>query len=378
MGRSTWLGKVLNTDSALKKNAIRNKRYIIDRMRNMHLSKLSTYLVFLCILGVMSACRLSTPGPQNQISPIIAPILATTLSPSPTRTIQVPVTRAPTATLTPVPTEPPWTCTPGSFTNHLNIMSEERSYNLHVPPGFTQGMPLMINLHGYNSTAEEEEEYTSTSLLADKEGFIVTYPQALHDPASWDVEPGEGNVDIPFIRALIDSIEKHCGSDPRRVYVTGMSNGGGMTNRVGCDLSKQVAAIAPVAGAYGFFGVCDIKRPLPVIAFHGTEDEMVPYEGSGAPESLNVSMGVWPPILYWAATWALRDSCASRPTVISNKNGILHETWGGCRDDVEVTLYTIDGGKHVWPGYASDPRDRSAFHASRIIWDFFKKYSLPQ
>ncbi len=126
------------------------------------------------------------------------------------------------------------------------------------------------------------------------------------------------------------------------------------------------------------FGICDTKRPLPVLAFHGTEDEIVPYEGSGAPESLNVSRGVWPPIPYWAATWALRDGCVSRPTVVSHKDNVLIETWQGCRDGVEVTLYTIEGGKHVWPGYINDIRKKSLFHASRIIWDFFKKYSLPE
>jgi len=344
----------------------------------MHLSKPLTYLLILCILGVLNACRLSLPSLEGDVLPVISPNPVTTASPVPTRTIQVPATRPPTATLTPVPTEPPWMCAPGSFTNHMNILDKERSYNLHVPPNFTQGMPLMINFHGYDSTAEDEEEYTSTSILADKEGFIVAYPQALRSPAQWNLESGEEDVDIPFVRALIDTIIKHCDSDPRRVYVTGMSNGGGMTNRVGCELSRQVAAIAPVAGAYGFFGTCDVKRPLPVLAFHGTEDEMVPYKGSGAPESLNETIGAWPPIPYWAATWALRNDCAARPTVVSHKNGILLETWGECRDGVEVTLYTIEGGKHVWPGYTSDLRDRSVFHASRIIWDFFKKYSLPQ
>lgn len=343
----------------------------------MILRKSSAYLLVLCLLGLSSACRISLPGITASELLVDDPASATH-SPAPTRTVQVPATRPPTITPTLVPTEAPWTCESGSFTNHINIMAEERTYKLHVPPRFTSGMPLVINFHGSDSTSEDEEQYTQMSVLADDEGFIVVYPQALHDPAHWELEPGEYDIDMPFVRAMIDTIQKHCENDPRRIYVTGMSNGGGMTNRVGCELSRRVAAIAPVAGAYGFFGQCDTRRPLPVLAFHGTEDELVPYEGSGPVDPLDVSLGVWPPIYYWAQTWAVRNGCSSRPIVVSHKNRILHETWRNCREDVEVTLYSIEGGTHVWPGYAYDPRDKSVFHASRIIWEFFKKYSLPE
>lgn len=172
----------------------------------MNLSGRKT-IFLLCILGSISACRLSVPTLGIQNSAAFPTQAEASSTPNPTRTVQVPATRAPTLTPTPIPTEPPWICASGSFTNHLNVVDKERHYNLHVPQGFKPGMPLVINFHGYNSTAEDEEEYTSTSILADEEGFIVAYPQAIHDPASWNIDPEEEeDVDMPFVEAVIDSI----------------------------------------------------------------------------------------------------------------------------------------------------------------------------
>ncbi len=208
--------------------------------------------------------------------------------------------------------------------------------------------------------AEEEETYTAPP-FSRRGRFHCCLPQVLGDPPHWNLETDIDNPDFPFVRVLIEKLGQHCAIDLKRVYATGMSNGGGMTSRVGCKLSKYIAAIAPVAGIYPYLNVCSLDHPMPVISFHGTSDEQAFYEGSGAPESLNQTVGAWPPIPYWAATWAMYDLCASRPEIFYRKANIFGERWSSCKNDVEVILFTIEGGEHIWPGTGMNPRQAGGF-----------------
>ncbi len=150
---------------------------------------------------------------------------------------------------------------------------------------------------------------------------------------------------------------RRCASNEKRVYVTGMSNGGFMSQRLACDLSDRIAAIAPVAGN-NVTTSCVPTRPISVMEFHGTADSTVPYSGTG------------PTI----AAWVDRNGCDSSPAVTFDSGNARCETYNGCDGGVEVTLCTITGLGHAWPGAFGGTSDISATDA---MWSFFERYRLP-
>lgn len=250
---------------------------------------------------------------------------------------------------------------------------ETRQYLLHLPAdlGRTE-RPLILSLHGFSATAAEQQRLDGLSSLADEAGFILAYPQALGDPPAWRVGPLEGgDADVTFLSDLIDELSSRYAVDVHRIYVTGISNGGGMVDRVGCQLADRVAAIAPVSGAYLFWETCQPSRPVPVLAFHGTGDDIVPYAGQGR---------ALPPIRDWAAAWAQRDGCRSGPEPFVQQGAVTGERWTACEGGAEVQLYTVEGGGHWWPGAAILPgvhRPSDDVDANAVMWAFFEAHPLP-
>lgn len=298
------------------------------------------------------------------------------------------VTSAPTATSIPTstPVPPPVTFTPtleptprarynapGDHFVQVVSGNQDRSFNLHVPPDYQPGvpMPLVLDLHGLGSNASEQARLDQMSAKADREGFIVVYPQAFGAPPAWFAGVGpEAIADTIFLRDLIDFLQARMSIDPTRVYATGFSNGGGMANRLGCSVASKLAAIASVSGAYLFGASCRPARPLPVLAFHGTDDQIVPYDGGD----------VLPSVPDWAAAWAERNGCDPTPTIIYQQGDVTGETWENCEANATVTLYTIDGGGHGWPGsglaQVLNPESRD-INATDLIWEFFESHSRP-
>jgi polyhydroxybutyrate depolymerase len=261
----------------------------------------------------------------------------------------------------------------GSIEAEITSSGVSRHYILHVPAAYqpNAAVPLITNFHGYGSNSKEEEALTGMSAKADREGFIVVYPDGLN--SAWYTGPGtEGQRDRQFIRDLIAYLESQYSIDPRRIYATGISNGGGMTDRLGCYMADIIAAIAPDSGAYNFWQDCRPSRPMPVLAFHGLDDNIVPYTG-GNPQIME------PSIPDWAAAWAKRDGCASTPTKTSPVDTVIVQTWSGCQGDVEVILYTLANHGHSWPGSPVMPKaiTSQAIDATDVMWDFFKAHPMP-
>lgn len=260
--------------------------------------------------------------------------------------------------------------TPGDYVVEVESSGQIRQFRLHIPPSYQPSslMPLVINLHGYSSNATQQEILSGMSAKADEAGFIAAHPEGRGTPQAWHVEPGsEGQEDVQFMRDLIHCLEVQLSVDSTRVYAAGFSNGGGMAHRLGCDLSGVIAAIGPVSGAYLFSKPCQPSRPVPVISFHGTADAIVPYEGIES---------VLPPISEWAADWAARNGCSPTPTVTYSQGDVVGETWGDCANAAVVTLYTIKGGGHTWPG-SNLPGATEHISATDTIWEFFAAHSLP-
>src|SRR6266487_501169 len=238
-------------------------------------------------------------------------------------------------TPTSIPQQNPLSARTGSFEGTLTSGGVTRHYLLHIPPSYqaSNAVPLIINFHGYNSNSQQEENLTGMSTKADREGFIVVYTNGIN--STWFTGPGEnGQRDQQFIRDLIASLEGQYIVDLKRIYATGISNGGGMTNRLGCDMADLIAAIAPNSGAYNFWQNCNPSRPVPVLAFHGLDDNIVPYEG-GTPKIME------PPIEEWAAAWATRNGCSSTPSITTPVDTVTVRTWSVCKDNADVILYTL-------------------------------------
>jgi polyhydroxybutyrate depolymerase len=257
------------------------------------------------------------------------------------------------------------THTPGNYVVELESSGQPRQFRLHIPQVYLAGNPasLVINLHGLGGSGIQQDLLSGMSAKADEAGFIAVHPEGRGDPQSWYVGPAVGGQqeDVQFIRDLINCLKGQLTIDADRIYATGFSNGGGMVNRLGCDLADVIAAIGPVSGAYLSHDACQPTRPVPVVAFHGTADEIVPYEGGEA----------LPPIPQWASDWAVRNGCVSTSMITYSEGDVTGETWGNCTDEAVVTLYTITGGKHWWPG---SPGATQFIDATDTIWEFFSAH----
>jgi polyhydroxybutyrate depolymerase len=275
-----------------------------------------------------------------------------------------------------------------------------RSYILHIPTGYTgQPTPLVINMHGFLSSASQQEEWSAMDPVADSENFMVAYPNGAGSPSSWNAGAccefvDTSRDDVAFISAVIDDVgDKSCVAFDR-VYATGMSNGGFMAQNLACNLSDRIAAIGPVAGVVGIAPAdCTPGRAIPVMEFHGTADPLVPYDGGSPSASLwsvlypNAAPPTFESVPDTIAFWRNLDGCDATPQQTFSNGDATCETYSGCQGGAVVTLCTIAGGGHTWPGgsttalpsFASSivgPMSTS-INASSQLWNFFKGYTLP-
>lgn len=139
-----------------------------------------------------------------------------------------------------------------SFSLSISTGGATRDAWVHIPAGYASAKtaPLIVNFHGLGSTGKDQEAQTGMSALADQKGFLVAYPDGVAQNGKQQWNTDHGSPDVQFIGDLVQKLQADYKVDPKRIYATGMSNGGGMTNRVGCDLANIFAAIAPVEGGY--------------------------------------------------------------------------------------------------------------------------------
>ena len=279
----------------------------------------------------------------------------------------------------------PLTCAgkaPASGDSVWTVMSGgvPRLVNVHIPTSYdpTQPTPLVLNFHGFTSDAVQEALLSQMSPLADANGFIVMYPVGTGAPLSWNAgaccgtAAATGVDDIQFVRDLLAQADQQLCVDSHRIYATGMSNGGFLSHRIGCELADQFAAIAPVAGVLGIADAdCHPSRPVPVIEFHGTDDPLVPWNGSAA-------LG-FPSVPSTFTGWADRDGCTGAPAQTYQHGDATCSTYAQCAGGAAVTLCTIDGGGHTWPGGTPVPTlgaTSTDISASAAMWTFFAAHPL--
>jgi polyhydroxybutyrate depolymerase len=256
----------------------------------------------------------------------------------------------------------------GDTTVRLTVAGEVRSALVHVPPGaaLRTPAPLVIALHGQGGDGPWMAGYTGLSELADREGFIALYPSARPQRRSWALRAGDAHDDMPFMSLLIDRALAGLCADPARVYVTGVSNGGGFAGRIGCELSDRVAAIAPVAGGYRALAPCRPARPVSVLEIHGTSDPVVPYAGRPPDRAGSVTR--------FLLGWRRIDGCPGRAQRRALAAGVAWLGWSGCAEGTRVEHIRLAGVGHTWPGAraADGTRAPGPLWASAAAWRFLR------
>ena len=279
----------------------------------------------------------------------------------------------------------------------------ERWWYRHVPPAHdgTTPVPLVLDLHGYEEGATIHEGTSGLGPFGDQKGFVTVTPQGQGPVPHWDT--ALGSTDLTFVGKVLDTTEQQLCIDTNRVYTTGYSNGAFMASAVACRFSDRVAAVAPVAGVRIIKG-CKPRRPVPVVAFHGTADGFVSYagglgkqaldlpasDGSGktlrdtmSSDQLKATASQKDSVPKIMATWAERNGCAAGHTETGVAADVTKFTYY-CPPADAAVLYRVTDGGHAWPGSPGSaalvsivgPTTMSIV-ANDIMWKFFVAHPLP-
>ena len=265
----------------------------------------------------------------------------------------------------------------GDFNETLDSGGLTRDYLLHVPKSYSgaDAVPLVLNLHHGTGTAQAQADVSQFPAKADQEGFLVVMPQASGmSNRFWNYTTMLSGYpdDVGFIADLLDYLSQELCVDVQRVYATGLSSGAMMSVRLGCSLSERIAAIAPVAGVY--FpprapedqepAGCPSVGPVPITAFHGVDDPVLPYLGGTA--LFGQTMRSIPDEIM--PDWGAHNDCDPTPDETQITTHVLRVRYENCDGGVGVELYAVEGDGHTWPGSGSATQEISA---TGLIWDFF-------
>lgn len=282
---------------------------------------------------------------------------------------------------------------PGDATRSVQVDGALRTYLVHVPPQYdpVRPTPVVLVFHGVGANAASMTAFCGMSKKADEAGFLVAYPNGLGLGglfASFNagfVKGLDGPCfpdDVAFTRAILGDLAAIANVDPKRVYATGMSNGGMMCYRLAAELSDRIAAIAAVGGTLGL-DKCSPSRAVPVLHFHGTADTIMPYDGLGKKISSFLSVKS---VEFTVQTWAQLNDCPTEPVTFempdTTDDGMTVErrTYGPGLDGSEVVLYRIRGGGHTWPGRQPPlkflGKSTTDIDANDLIWEFFERHPL--
>ncbi|MCC6898525.1 MAG: hypothetical protein IT377_06100 [Polyangiaceae bacterium] len=268
---------------------------------------------------------------------------------------------------------------PASGKRTLSHGGAERSYQLHVPPGYdaSKPTPVVVNFHGrtaasFGEAAPLQEAVSKLYAKADAAGFLVVNPQGLSDSdgsQTWNAgtccAEDKTRDDVGFADAILDELDAALCVDKKRIFATGLSNGGFLSHRLACERAERYAAVAPVA-AFNGMASCSPSRGISLISFNGTADKLVSYAAS---QNSNQA-------------WVTRNGCNPTPTETFKKGDSHCDTYSGCKDGAEVVFCTIDDGGHTWPGgmdmstlgFGKTTQDLIANDA---MWELFQKHPLP-
>ncbi len=260
------------------------------------------------------------------------------------------------------------TLKPGDTSGMLMMGSQARTYSVHVPASYTgkTAVPLVLDFHGLFGNGASEKSASGYAALSDKEGFVIVWPDGLD--TAWNVgvccTKSRTVDDVGFARDIVTTLEGQGCIDPKRVYATGFSMGGGMALYLACNAADVFASVA--ASSFDLMidseEPCHPSRPITEIAYRGTSDPLVPYDGGASTPPNNPSITVH--FLGAVGTFqkfAQLDGCTGMPTAADSNDC---RSYTQCAAGTEVTLCTVQGGGHA-PGNA------------QVEWAMLKSHPMP-
>ncbi len=280
---------------------------------------------------------------------------------------------------------------PGDYTIFLNHQGKMRYYKIHIPKSYSpnQPTPLVLALHGGGGDMEIQatDKYYNQISKSEKEGYIVIFPNGYSmfksgKLATWNAGRCCGDArdekidDVGFIKEIVMNVQKQANIDRKRIFASGMSNGGMMAYRLACELPDIFKAVAAVAGTDNT-AVCTPKSPVSILHIHAQNDDHVIYKG-GAGKTFRDPSKVtnFTSVPATIEKWKKLNGCVTPAKKTLAVKGAFCETYAECTNKTEVKLCVTDSGAHSWPG-GSKPRGigetpSTAISATDVIWDFFK------
>lgn len=280
-----------------------------------------------------------------------------------------------------------------SVEKSLSITVDDRTRNfiLYLPKGYDKAgrMPLIFAIHGGSGRPEGMMRKTDFQSIADTAKFVLVCPEGIEK--KWNdgrpTTPNQMSIDdVNFFSELCDYMVDNYPVDKSRIYATGISNGGFMSSRLGCELSNKITAIAVVAASMESTTIapdCNPSRPVPVLYLQGDKDPLVPFEGG------IMTAGAGGHILSHFQTidkWVAINKCETNPTIMdlpdvaNDDTSIKLRTYTGGEAGSEVASYVVENGGHTWPqGLQYFPesiigKTNQDINASKTIWAFFKRF----
>ena len=290
---------------------------------------------------------------------------------------------------------------PGDYQFSVNHQNLRRNYLVHLPPqaAANRALPVVLAFHGGGSNAEVMRSYTRLDRAADRDGFIVVYPNGSSGFdgrfLTWNAGGCCGPAaalqvdDVGFTLALLDDLAARASVDAARVYATGLSNGAMMAYRVAAEASHRIAAVAGVAGAMSLQRFAP-TRPMPVMHIHSTQDHIARFDGGfGVPTTIADTRTMHSSVEDMLRRWLDHNACPLKPATLDTTSGqpgtpdeshTVIRRVHRCRAGVEVVLLQLGGAGHVWPGGVRDyvphllGTGTAVIDANTEMWRFFSRF----
>mgnify|MGYP001238304548 CR=1 FL=1 len=253
--------------------------------------------------------------------------------------------------------------------SHNNV---NRTYSIYFPSSYngTVALPLIFNFHGFGGNITEYKTYASMEALAERENFILVYPQGTltngytHWNPSLPSPTNKSNADdLGFIESLIQNLSNNYAIDSKRIYACGYSNGGMMSFGLANHKSNLFAAVASLSGAMLETQISP-DHPMPVLILHGTSDGVLPYYGNNDYNSVETTLNFW-------VNFNKTDSLPNSNVVSSNGITVQYDFYGNGDNGVSVEHYKINNGNHEWFNLNFNGKN-----TDELIWEFFSKYDI--
>jgi polyhydroxybutyrate depolymerase len=265
----------------------------------------------------------------------------------------------------------------------LAINGLERSYALHVPARRTKiFLPLVLLFHGRGTNGRVILSRTGFAAKADAKQFIVVAPDGVN--GRWN--DGRGTVnpgidDVGFVKQLVASLKSQLPVDATRIYAAGISNGGLFTQRLACEFSDVLAAVATVAGPLPSNLAQSRPNPMSVVGIQGDADPRVPIDGTRAGRGGGQLQSAVNTMKFWASI----NACNANPTVthlepaVNDGTRVDKYTYSGGSADLDY--YIVRGMGHAWPPNPSGENGGESgltsqnIDATDVIWNFLHQHS---